>query len=133
MIGGDPTHLDDLARQLRALGAEVAQAAERIDALLTDKPLSMTGLANLRLRRESDVEYTEIDNGKTYQLDYNYIEGQGAFDMKVSGLSPKQQQDAVNIATSGLSYFACPDGKRGKIMGLPIYVGKKWTAYAQCG
>ena len=30
MIGGDPTHLDDLARQLRALGAEVAQAAERI-------------------------------------------------------------------------------------------------------
>ena len=63
-------------------------------------------------------------NGKTYQLDYNYIEGQGAFDMKVSGLSPKQQQDAVNIATSGLSYFACPDGQRGKLMGMPIYVGK---------
>ena len=72
-------------------------------------------------------------NGKTYQLDYNYIEGQGAFDMKVSGLSPKQQQDAVNIATSALSYFACPDGQRGKIMGLPIYVGKKWTAYGKCG
>jgi hypothetical protein len=72
-------------------------------------------------------------NGKTYQLDYKYIEGQGAFDMKVSGLSPKQQQDAMNIATSGLSYFACPDGQRGKIMGLPIYVGKKWTAYAKCG
>lgn len=72
-------------------------------------------------------------NGKTYQLDYNYIEGQGAFDMKVSGLSPRQQQDAVNIATSGLSYFACPDGQRGKLMGMPIYVAKKWTAYAKCG
>lgn len=72
-------------------------------------------------------------NGKTYQLDYNYIEGQGAFDMEVSGLSPKQQQDAVNIATSGLSYFACPDGQRGKLMGMPVYVGKKWTAYARCG
>jgi hypothetical protein len=72
-------------------------------------------------------------NGKTYQLDYNYIEGQGAFDMKVSGLSPRQQQDAVNIATSGLSYFACPDGQRGKLMGMPVYVGKKWTAYAKCG
>jgi hypothetical protein len=59
-------------------------------------------------------------NGKTY-------------DMKVSGLSPKQQQDAVNIATSALSYFACPDGQRGKIIGLPIYVGKKWTAYGRCG
>jgi type IV pilus biogenesis protein CpaD/CtpE len=72
-------------------------------------------------------------NGKTYQLDYNFIEGQGAFDMKVSGLSPKQQQDAVNIATSGLSYFACPDGQRGKLIGMPIYVSKKWTAYAKCG
>lgn len=72
-------------------------------------------------------------NGKTYQLDYSYIEGQGAFDMKVSGLSPKQQQDAVNIATSGLSYFACPDGQRGKLIGMPIYVAKKWTAYAKCG
>ena len=72
-------------------------------------------------------------NGKTYQLDYNYIDGQGAFDMKVSGLGPKQQQDAMNIATSGLSYFACPDGQRGKLMGMPVYVGKKWTAYAKCG
>ena len=45
-------------------------------------------------------------NGKTYQLDYDYAEGQGAFDMKVSGLGPKQQQDAVNIATSSLGYFA---------------------------
>jgi len=72
-------------------------------------------------------------NGKTYQLDYNYIEGKGAFDMKVSGLGPRQQQDAMNIATSALSYFACPDGQRGKIMGLPIYVGKKWTAYGKCG
>ena len=72
-------------------------------------------------------------NGKTYHLDYNYIEGKGAFDMKVSGLGPKQQQDAVNIATSALSYFACPDGQRGKLMGMPVYVGKKWTAYAKCG
>ena len=72
-------------------------------------------------------------NGKTYQLDYNYLEGQGAFDMKVSGLSPKQQQDAMNIATSGLSYFACPNGQHGKLIGMPIYVGKKWTAYAKCG
>ncbi len=72
-------------------------------------------------------------NGKTYQLDYNYIEGKAAFDMKVSGLGPKQQQDAMNISTSALSYFACPDGQRGKLMGMPIYVGTKWTAYAQCG
>jgi hypothetical protein len=72
-------------------------------------------------------------NGKTYQLDYHYLEGQGAFDMKVSGLSPKQQQDAMNIATSALSYFACPDGQRGKLIGMPIYVSKKWTAYAKCG
>ena len=71
-------------------------------------------------------------NGKTYQLDYNYIEGQGAFDMKVSGLGPKQQQDAVNIATSSLAYFACPDGQRGRIIGQPNYVGDKWNLHARC-
>ena len=72
-------------------------------------------------------------NGKTYQLDYTYAEGQGAFDMKVSGLGPKQQQDAVNITTSSLAYFACPDGQRGKIIGQPTYVGDRWTIQAKCG
>jgi len=72
-------------------------------------------------------------NGKTYQLDYTYAGGQGAFDMKVSGLGPKQQQDAVNITTSSLAYFACPDGQRGKIIGSPTYVDDKWTIQAKCG
>jgi hypothetical protein len=72
-------------------------------------------------------------NGKTYQLDYTYSEGQGTFDMKVSGLGPKQQQDAVNIAISSLGYFACPDGQRGKIRGMPIYVEGKWSLLAKCG
>lgn len=48
-------------------GLRAAQAAERVDFLLTDKALSVTNWNNLRLRRESDVEYTEIDNGKSYQ------------------------------------------------------------------
>jgi hypothetical protein len=48
-------------------GLRAAQMAERIDALLTDKPLSLTGWTQLRLRRESDVEYVEVDAGKTYQ------------------------------------------------------------------
>lgn len=48
-------------------GLRAAQMAERIDALLTDKPLSLTGWTNVRLRRESDVEYAEVDAGKTYQ------------------------------------------------------------------
>ena len=72
-------------------------------------------------------------NGKTYQLDYTYTEAQGLFDIKISGLSPKQQQDAINIAISSLGYFACPDGQRGKIKGMPIYVDKKWTLLARCG
>ena len=72
-------------------------------------------------------------NGKTYQLDYTYSEAQGTFDMKVSGLSPKQQQDATNIAISSLGYFACPDGQRGKIRGMPIYVDGKWSLLAKCG
>lgn len=48
-------------------GLRAAQMAERIDSLLTDKPLSLSGWTNIRLRRESDVEYVEVDAGKTYQ------------------------------------------------------------------
>jgi hypothetical protein len=48
-------------------GLRAAQAAERIDTLLTDKALSLSGFNNLRIRRESDVEYTENDNGTIYQ------------------------------------------------------------------
>ena len=61
------------------------------------------------------------------------LRAQGLFDIKISGLSPKQQQDAINIAISSLGYFACPDGQRGKIKGMPIYVDKKWTLLARCG
>lgn len=43
-----------------------AQMAERIDALLTDAPLSLSGWTNIRLRRESDVEYVEVANGQQY-------------------------------------------------------------------
>lgn len=48
-------------------GLRAAQAAERIDALLTDKALSLSGYSNLRLRKESDIEYVEGDNGIAYQ------------------------------------------------------------------
>lgn len=71
-------------------------------------------------------------NGKTYQMDYTYSEAKGAFAMRVSGLGPKQHQDAVNIATSSLSYFACPDGQRGRIIGQPLYVDRKWSLYVSC-
>jgi hypothetical protein len=72
-------------------------------------------------------------NGKTYQLDYAFNEGQSAFDMKVSGLGPKQQKDAVNIATSALAYYACPDGLRGRLQGTPAYLQGKWDLQAKCG
>jgi hypothetical protein len=72
-------------------------------------------------------------NGKTYQLDYVYNEGQSAFDMKVSGLGPKQQKDAVNIATSSLAYYACPDGQRGRLQGTPKFAEGKWDLQAKCG
>jgi hypothetical protein len=72
-------------------------------------------------------------NGKNYQLDYSYNEAQSAFDMKVAGLGPKQQKDATNIATSALAYYACPDGLRGKLTGVPAYADSKWGLQAKCG
>ncbi len=71
-------------------------------------------------------------NGKTYQLDFR-PNGAGAYDMAVSGMGPKQKKDAVNVATSSLSYYACPDGHRGRLLGDAAYAGAKWRLQAKCG
>ena len=72
-------------------------------------------------------------NGKTYQLDYSFNDDQNHFDMKVSGLGPANKQDAVNIATSALSYYSCPDARRGRLQGTPVFNGGKWNVKAMCG
>jgi hypothetical protein len=71
-------------------------------------------------------------NGKTYQLNFS-TSGGGLFDMAVSGMGPKQQKDAVAVATSSLGYYACPDGQRGKLQNEPAYRDAKWRMQAKCG
>lgn len=71
-------------------------------------------------------------NGKTYRLEFSPASG-GVYDMAVSGMGPKQQKDAVAVATSSLAYFACPDGQRGKLQGAPAYAETKWRMQAKCG
>jgi hypothetical protein len=71
-------------------------------------------------------------NGKTYQLDFAPA-GQGAFAMAVGGMSARQEKDAVAVATSSLRYFACPDGKTGKLTSKPAYAGGAWKMQARCG
>jgi len=71
-------------------------------------------------------------NGKTYQLDFSYLESAAAFDMKVSGMSSKQQKDAVQLATSSLAYFACPDGQKGRLANTPEYDSGQWLMQARC-
>lgn len=89
-------------------------------------------------RKEPSVQTTSRSepiyyNGKTYQLDYSYNSGQRLFDMKVSGLGPAQRQDAINIATSGLSYYSCPDSRRAKLQGSPSFKDGFWNIKAMCG
>lgn len=71
-------------------------------------------------------------NGKTYRLDLS-PRGPNLFDMSVSGMGPKQQKDAVAVATSSLGYFACPDGQKGRLQGNPAYAEGKWRMQARCG
>jgi hypothetical protein len=71
-------------------------------------------------------------NGKTYQLDFAPSAEKGLFDMAVSGMGPKQQKDAVQLATSSLGYYACPDGQRGALQGSPSYAGGRWKLRARC-
>jgi hypothetical protein len=71
-------------------------------------------------------------NGKTYKLDYSYVKSAKAFDMRVSGMGPKQQKDAEAVATSGLRYFACPDSQKGQMIGGPSYASGVWSVQAKC-
>ncbi len=71
-------------------------------------------------------------NGKTYQLDYSYAKSSKAFDMRVSGMGPKQQKDAEAVATSSLRYFACREGQSSQMIGGPSYAGGVWTVQAKC-
>ena len=57
----------------------------------------------------------------------------GAYDMAVSGMGPKQQKDAVAVATSSLGYFACPEGQKGRLQNEPAYADAKWRMQAKCG
>lgn len=72
-------------------------------------------------------------NGKTYQLDFGPKGNSGVYDMAVSGMGPKQKNDAVAVATSSLAYYACPDGQRGRLQNEPSYAGSKWRMQAKCG
>lgn len=48
--------------------ADTADAiSSRLDALLTDASLSISGKTHLYLRRESDVDYSEVVDGATYR------------------------------------------------------------------
>lgn len=71
-------------------------------------------------------------NGKTYRLDFS-PKGPNQFEMAVSGMGPKQQKDAVAVATSSLGYFACPDGQKGRLLANPVYADAKWRMQAKCG
>jgi lipopolysaccharide export system protein LptC len=71
-------------------------------------------------------------NGKTYTLKFA-PSSQGSYAMSVSGMTAKQKTDATNVATSAIRYFACPDGKTGKLTEQPLYINSEWRMSARCG
>lgn len=112
--------------------------------------LMMSGIAMLLLaacaenqgvRVASDAPVAEVQsrsrsepifyNGKTYQFDLQ-PDGAGKFALSVSGMSAKQQKDAVNVATSSLRYYACPEGQTGSLTSTPSYSAGKWRMSGAC-
>jgi hypothetical protein len=71
-------------------------------------------------------------NGKTYTLAFSPGE-KGSYAMAVRGMTGAQQKDATNVATSAIRYFACPDGKTGKLVENPRYVENEWRMTTRCG
>jgi hypothetical protein len=90
-----------------------------------EKPVAVAPVATAR---NEPVFY----NGKTYRLKFVPQTG-GQYEMDVNGMSARQQKDAVAVATSSLRYFACPDGKTGKLTDQPRYDDNIWKMTARCG
>lgn len=121
----------DLRRFLPLLLLPVLAACSSADngvRVTAEKAAAPTPAAAVAQPRSEPIYY----NGKTYKLDFAPVGG-GTYDMKVSGMSASQQKDAVAVATSSLRYFACPDGKTGKLVKGPSYAEAKWVMSARCG
>jgi hypothetical protein len=68
---GDPSALETDVWMVKAIdrstSADTAEAIQaRVAALLNDAALSISGATALYLRRQSDVEYPEVDDGVRY-------------------------------------------------------------------
>jgi len=69
---GDPSAFETDVWMVKAVdrsnSADTAEAIQaRLDALLSDGTLSISGASLMYLRRQSDVEYSETDDGVRYQ------------------------------------------------------------------
>lgn len=69
---GDPSALENTIWMVkvvdRADTADTAEAAaERVIALLNDATLSISGASHLYLRRQSDVDYSEVTDGVVFR------------------------------------------------------------------
>lgn len=69
---GDPSALENDIWLVKAIDQDTTAddaeaAAARIVALLNDTSLSISGASLLYLRRQSDVDYSEVDSGVVYR------------------------------------------------------------------
>jgi hypothetical protein len=70
-------------------------------------------------------------NGKNYRFDFAPA-ATGGYAVAVSGMTAKQQKDAIGLSTSALHYFACKDSQKTNILQQPIYTDGKWEMTANC-
>jgi hypothetical protein len=108
---------------LVGLLAFLAACGDRSDVTITrSQPVIQTA------SRSEPVFY----NGKTYHLEFSYVESTQSFDIGIAGMTVGQQADAIAVASSGLGHFACPDGQQGRILGQPVYGAGKWALKGRC-
>jgi len=106
-------------------------AAATLAGCKTSNDIKITNETAAQEQRKSRSEPI-FYNGKTYHLDFSFNSGSNVFDMRVSGMGPKQQKDAVQLGTSSLRYFACTDRQSSQAVGEARYVSNVWVFPARC-
>lgn len=71
-------------------------------------------------------------NGKTYRVDLAPAES-GSYLVSVSGMTAKQEKDAMGLSQSAFHHFSCKDSQSTKFLNKIAYSDTKWSAMVRCG
>jgi hypothetical protein len=92
-----------------------------------DEPALAAPVKPLVISKSEPVFY----NGKTYRVDMGPL-ASGTYAVAISGMTAKQEKDAIGLTTSAFHHFTCKDSQKTKFLAKPAFDGTAWNSTVKC-